>query len=215
MNTLIGNDTSAKFLFFAMDDNSSSPDEKKIKQLLGVKKSNLYKRHGHYSGQFDDIDNYLYLMRNHFLDSKSWNAKGFTHVVRLDKTCELNATIEMVYGHTLVACLHLDDHLMKSLNQILNDISNLKSCIQIAEREYGSLLRQLESIRQLKYLTNQSIIPSNQLVEDIFHNYAVSEKSFLKIRFDDWFQLAKWSVNLNATFFNKEDISEPTSLHST
>jgi hypothetical protein len=215
MNALIGNDTSAKFLFFAMDDNSSAPDEKQIKQLLDTKKINVYKRHGHYSGQLDDIDNYLYLMKNHYLDSKAWNAKGFTHAVRLDKTCELNATIEMVYGHTLVACLHLDDYLMKSLNQILNDISNLKSCIQTAEREQSSLLRQLENIRQLKYLTNQSIVPSNQQVEDIFHNYALSEKSFLKIRFDDWYQLAKWSVDLNMTFSNKEKSTEPTSQHST
>jgi hypothetical protein len=77
------------------------------------------------------------------------------------------------------------------------------------------LLRQLENIRQLKYLTNQSIVPSNQQVEDIFHNYVLSEKSFLKIRFDDWYQLAKWSVDLNMTFSNKEKSTEPTSQHST
>ena len=214
MYTLIGNDTSAKFLFFAIDDKSSAPDEKQIKQLLGVKKVNVYKRHGHYGSQLDDIDSYLYLLRNHFLDSKSWNSRGFTHAIRLDKTTELNATIEMVFGHTLVACLHLDEHLMKSLSQILNDISNLKSCIQTAEREQNSLVRQLENIRQLKYLTKQSIIPDNKVVEDIFKDYALSEETFLKMRFDDWYRLAKWNVNLNMSFSGNEDATEPTSPHS-
>ena len=48
---------------------------------------------------------------------------------------------------------------------------------------------------ELKFMRNQFLIPENQVVVDIFKNYALAERQSIQQRFDEWYQLAQWKVN--------------------
>lgn len=198
MHSLIGRSTSAKFIFFALDDFTPTIDEKKIKNLFGARRVNVYKRYGHYRHQLTDINDYFFLKRQGIFESQSYSDYGFTHIVRLDQECELNLTINLAFGDTVMGCLHLNDDLLKSLNNILTELSELKRLISCSESEKNSFLRQLHVVRQFKLMRNQLLIPENQVVIDIFKNYALAEKQAIQQRFDDWYQLAEWKVNPNA-----------------
>ncbi len=195
MHSLIGNSPSAKFIFFALDDVTSSVDEKKIKNLFDAKRINVYQRHGHYSSQLGPINNFFFLKRQGIFESQSYSDRGFTHVVRLDQDCELNITIELAFGDTVMGYLHLNDELLKSLSTILNELSELKNHIAAVESGKNRFLSSLNDIRELKYMRNQFLIPDDQVVVDIFKNYALAERQAIQQRFDEWYQLAQWKVN--------------------
>ena len=205
MHSLIGNSTSAKFIFFALDDVTSSVDEKKIKNLFDAKRINVYQRHGHYSSQLGPINNFFFLKRQGIFESQSYNDRGFTHVVRLDQECELNVTIELAFSDTVMGCLDLNDDLLESLNTILDELSKLKSHIDNVETGKNRFLGSLNDIRELKYMRNQFLIPEDQVVIDIFKNYALAEKQSIQQRFDEWDQLAQWRVNPIAS---NDDLSD-------
>lgn len=195
MHSLIGNSTSAKFIFFALDDFSSPPDEKKIKNLLGVKRINIYQRYGHYREQLSEINSYLFFKRAGIFESQAYRDNGFTHVVRLDAECELNVMIELAFGAVITGCLHLNDDLLKALHILLNDLSDLKDEMSSAERENARFLEYLSDIRTLKFMRNQLLIPQDQIVTDIFKDYALPEKQSIQQRFDEWYRMAQWKVN--------------------
>jgi len=44
-------------------------------------------------------------------------------------------------------------------------------------------------------MRNQFLIPENQVVVDIFKNYALAERQSIQQRFDEWYRLAQWKVN--------------------
>jgi hypothetical protein len=44
-------------------------------------------------------------------------------------------------------------------------------------------------------MRNQFLIPEDQVVIDIFKNYALAEKQSIQQLFDEWDQLAQWRVN--------------------
>lgn len=205
MHSLIGNSTSAKFIFFALDDVTSTIDEKKIKNLFAAKRINVYQRHGHYSSQLGPINNFFFLKRQGIFESQSYNDRGFTHVVRLDQDCELNVTIELAFSDTVMGCLHLNDDLLKSLNTILDELSELKKHIGAVESGKNRFLSNLNEIRELKFMRNQFLIPENQVVVDIFKNYALAERQSIQQRFDEWYRLAQWKVNPIAS---NDDLSD-------
>lgn len=205
MHSLIGNSTSAKFIFFALDDVTSSVDEKKIKNLFDAKRINVYQRHGHYSSQLGPINDFFFLKRRGIFESKSYSDRGFTHVVRLDQNCELNVTIELAFSDTVMGCLDLNDDLLESLNTILDELSKLKSHIDNVDTGKNRFLSSLNDIRELKYMRNQFLIPKDQVVIDIFKNYALAEKQSIQQRFDEWDQLAQWRVNPIAS---NDDLSD-------
>lgn len=192
MLNVIGNSTSAKFIFFAMDDISKGPDEKDIKRLLNAKQVNLYLRNGHYRESFNDISDYFYIQKMGFYKLSNWNANGFTHVVRLDSDCDLNAMIELKYGHAAIGYLHLTMSLLIELRGLLRDRENLINQINKANHEKDTLIRNLESIRKLPHLRTSQLIPSNSAAQSIFTNYCDTEIVLLKSRFDDWHHKSKW-----------------------
>lgn len=202
MLNVIGNATSAKFIFFAMDDLSKGPDEKDIKRLLNAKQVNLYLRNGHYRESFNDISNYLYIQKMGFYNLSNWNASGFTHVVRIDSDCDLNAMIELKYGHTAIKYLHLTMDLLRELKELLRNRESLINAINSANSERDALIRNLKSIRKLQYLKTSHLVPSDSLVSSIFANYCDTEIALIKSRFDDWHLRSRWSLP------NKEDISQ-------
>ena len=193
MLNVIGNSPSAKFIFFAMDDLSKGPDEKDIKRLLDAKRVNLYLRNGHYRESFNDISDYLYIQKMGFYKLSNWNANGFTHVARLDSECDLNAMIELKYGHTAIGYLHLTMGLLSELRELLRDRENLINQITRANREKDTLIRSLESIRELPHLRTSHLVPSDSAAQSIFTNYCDTEIALLKSRFDDWHHKSKWN----------------------
>ena len=202
MINVIGNSASAKFIFFSMDDVSLSPDEKEIKRLLNTKKVNLYVPNGHHRESFKDISDYLYMQKMGFFNFSHWHANGFTHVFRVDADCELNVMIELKYGHTAIAYLHLTLNLLNDLRILLRDRENLVNQINHASREKNSLIRNLNLIRELPQMRNGHLIPSESSIESIFDNYCDTEIALLKSRFDDWYLKSKWEV-VNQGDFNQ------------
>ncbi len=200
MYSLIGSSPSAKFIFFALDDYRSNIDDrtcindKRIKDILDVKRVNIYKRHGHYREQLNEIDTFFFLRRQGFFESRSFGDNGFTHVARFDADCELNLMVELTFGATIIGYLHLSDDLLKSLHNLLENLSNLKSAIRTAESEKYVLLKHLTDIRKLEMMRNQLLIPQDQVVADIFEDYGLIEKQAIEQRFDEWYQLARWEV---------------------
>ncbi len=110
MHSLIGNSTSAKFIFFALDDVTSSVDEKKIKNLFDAKRINVYQRHGHYSSQLGPINDFFFLKRRGIFESKSYSDRGFTHVVRLDQNCEFEEVAYLILYGALPTKAQLADY---------------------------------------------------------------------------------------------------------
>ena len=94
-----------------------------------------------------------------------------------------------------MGCLDLNDDLLESLNTILDELSKLKSHIDNVETGKNRFLSSLNDIRELKYMRNQFLIPEDQVVIDIFKNYALAERQSIQQRFDEWDQLAQWRVN--------------------
>ena len=196
MLNVIGNAASAKFIFFAMDDSSKGPDELDIKRLLNAKRVNLYLRRGHYRESFNDVNNYLCIQKLGFYKHSNWSLDGFTHVIRLDADCELNAMIELKYGHMAINYLHLSTDLLNELKELLKDREVLMSKISVAYRERDSLIRNLESIRELPYLRTTHLIPTDSSANSIFVNYGNTETALLKDRFDDWYVRSKWVMSI-------------------
>jgi len=194
VNSLIGNTDSAKFIFFALDDLSSSPNEKDIQRLLNTKKVHVYKRNGYYGESLRDIDKFIYLKHTHLLEHQNWTQNGFTHAVRVGSECDLNVTIELAYGHIVVACLHLNFALLKELNEILEDLSDLKSKLSKAENEKNYLISKIQYISELEFMKNQHLIPGEDQIIKIFDAYGLAEMQLMKSRFDDWYQRANWKI---------------------
>ena len=59
MKGIIGNATSAKFIFLAIDDESQLPSKKEMKEYFPNHEMSIYKAWGYFRNNFDSIQGYI------------------------------------------------------------------------------------------------------------------------------------------------------------
>jgi len=195
MYGILGNASSAKFIFFAMDDLNRDLDPKEVKRLLGCKTANVYKANGHYRQSFYEI-NQLLNMRTKGVNLHDryirTNEEYLTHAVRVDDTCKSNILLALKYSGLIVSWLVLDANSLGRLTALLESIEKFREDYLSAKSLKEKLLQNLKDTKKLKLLTPDKSVPSKEVVNQIFAQYGEVELTRINEEISNWFETLRW-----------------------
>ena len=199
MYGILGNASSAKFIFFAMDDINRDPDPAVVKRLLGGKTPNVYKARGHYRQSFDEI-NQLLNMRTKGVNLHDryhmTSEKYLTHAVRVDDTCQSNPLLALQYWGLIVSWLVLDANSLGRLTALLESIEKFREDYFSAKSLRVHLLQNLRDTKELEFLTPDKLVPNDKDINQIFEKYGEVELAKINAEISNWFDAARWDTIL-------------------
>jgi hypothetical protein len=199
MYGILGNASSAKFIFFAMDDVNRDLDRNAVKRLLGCKTANVYKANGRYRESFYEINQLLNMRTKgvnlhdrHHMSSE----KYLTHAVRVDDTCKFNSLLALQYWGLIASWLVLDVSSLGRLTALLESIEIFRGDYFLAKSLNAYLLQCLKYTKELEFLTLDKVVPSDEDINQIFEHYGERELTTINTEISNWFDAARWDTIL-------------------
>jgi|GEM_PF-2891412 len=199
MYGILGNAPSAKFIFFAMDDLNRDPDPKEVKRLLVCKTANVYKANGRYRQNFSDINRLLSMrakganLRDPFHKT---NEEYISHAVRVDDDCKFSSFLEIRYSGLIHSWLVLDANSLDRLTALLESMEKFRRSCYVALILRANLLQNLEDTKELEFLTQDKLVPSDEDINQIFEHYGERELTTINTEISNWFDAARWDTIL-------------------
>jgi hypothetical protein len=195
MNGLIGNNTSAKFIFLGCDDESEVPPKKDIKQYYPDGSISIYKAWGNFRDSFSEIEA-LFNLRLNGIDKHTYYAHSskrcITHAIRLDSACDKALFFELKYSHLIVAYLSLSHTSLKLLGDYLNAIAEANSEISNIKR-FSDRLKSAKSALNSMGLHDPKVDkPCEKSISILLDDYGKNALMHMNNAVEKWYEENKW-----------------------
>ncbi|MBT8594389.1 hypothetical protein G6672_02715 [Polynucleobacter paneuropaeus] len=195
MNGLIGNNTSAKFIFLGCNDESEVPPKKDIKQYYPDSPISIYKAWGNYRDSFSEVEA-LFNMRLNGVDKHSYythsSKRCITHAIRLDSACDKALFFELKYSHVIVSYLNLSHTSLEALGNYLRAIAKVNS-------EISTIIGFSERLKLVKSTLNTMSLhdpkvdkPCEKSISTLLDGYGKNALVQMNKAVDKWYEENKW-----------------------
>jgi len=197
MRSLIGNQSSAKFIFFCCEKDYKLPNIREVKKTFDTENVNYYVHGGHFSSQIQRINSMFHIFYGGNGSLNNWiNGSYISIILRLDASAERQLFFDLTHFGTIVTHLHLNNNLLSELESFTNSFTDLSYRIS----RVTDLKEQLKDtqilINQLSIQDETISNPTSEALDHIFNNFGDPAKAEIVNRLQDWYQRAYWKSDV-------------------
>jgi hypothetical protein len=173
MSGLIGDKESAKFIFFAVEDEADLPKKVDMLNHFPDCTYNVYKSWGHFKDSFDSIERLFDIKHNGLDASKSWLAPRYiSHAYRINTSIEPDSFFVTKYSAALIGFYDLSH----------DDFTELGTLIKYWRAQ----------IELLEVRDNSMSNPDEDAIEKLFGSYGEEAAEQLIQKMLAWQSKVKW-----------------------
>ncbi len=195
MNGLIGNNTSAKFIFLGCNDESEVPSKQEIRQCYPDKPIAIYKAWGNYRDSFAEVEALFNIRLNGVYKHSFFmhpTKRCITHAIRLDSNCEKSLFFELKYSHLIVSYLNLSHSSLETLETHLKAIAKANSEIS-SITEFSNRLQSAKNALNGMGLHDPKIDnPCDKSISTLFDDYGKNAIAQMTKAINKWYDQNKW-----------------------
>lgn len=193
MSGLIGDKEKAKFIFFAVEDETDLPKKAEMQNHFPGCTYNIYKSWGHFSDSFDDIETLLQIKSRGIEAGKSWTRPRYiSHAYRIDTSCSPDSFFVTKYSTALVGFYELSH---KDLNELKTHLKFWRAQIDLMDSMKDSV-NNFEMGRKVVELIGVAdstmSSPDDEAIEKLFSTYGEKAAEQLIERMTEWQTNVKW-----------------------
>lgn len=193
MSGLIGDKESAKFIFFAVENEDDLPKKVDMLNHFPDCTYNVYKSWGHFKDSFDSIERLFDIKHNGLDASKSWLAPRYiSHAYRINTSIEPDSFFVTKYSAALIGFYELshDDFtelgtLIKYWRAQIELMDSMKESVKNFKR--GKVAVDLLEVRD-ESMSN----PDEDAIEKLFGSYGDKAAEQLIQKMLAWQSKVKW-----------------------
>jgi hypothetical protein len=193
MSGLIGDKESAKFIFFAVDDEAELPKKTDMLNHFPDCKYNVYKAWGHFRYTFRDLEGLLHIKRHGVEAGQSWSSPRYiSHAYRITTDCEPDSFFVMKYGNSLVGFYEISHEQLVELEKLLE---YWRGFIELLEK-------MKETVKNFKLGRNAAVLlkvtdesmsnPDEEAIKQLFSKYGEQAAEQMVAKMKDWQSKVHW-----------------------
>lgn len=193
MSGLIGDKEKAKFIFFAVDDETELPKKTDMVNHFPDCKYNVYKAWGHFRSTFSDLEGMLHVKRNGVEAGRFWNSPRYiSHAYRVTTDCKPDSLFIMKYGNSLVGFYEISHEQLVELDKLLEYWRGL---IELLDK-------MKETVKNFKLGKNASVLlnvsddsmsnPDENAINVLFSHYGEKATEQMVEKMKKWQSKVEW-----------------------
>lgn len=193
MSGLIGDKESAKFIFFAVDDDSELPKKAEMLNHFPDCAYTVYKSWGRFSDSFHSIESF-FRIKNRGIDAgKCWSEKRcISHAYRINTTHKPDAFFVTKYSTALVGFYEFKHEDLNELDTLLKYWRAQIDLMESMEKSVNNFKIGKKAVDLLKVSDETMSHPDEEAIEKLFGNYGEKAAKQLIERMTEWQSKVKW-----------------------
>lgn len=193
MSGLIGDKESAKFIFFAVDDEAELPKKAEMLNHFPDCKYNVYKAWGHFKESFDSLESLLHIKNRGIEAGRFWNAPRYiSHAYRINTNCEPDSFFAMKYGTALVGFYEISHEQLVELDKLLEYWRGFIELLDKMKETVKNFKLGKNAAALLKVTDESMSNPDEDAIKNLFGQYGEKAAEQMVEKMKEWQSKVKW-----------------------
>jgi hypothetical protein len=193
MSGLIGDKESAKFIFFAVDDESELPKKAEMLNHFPDCKYNVYKAWGHFRYTFTDLDGLLHIKRHGVEAGICWNSPRYiSHAYRITTDCKPDSFFVMKYGNSLVGFYEISHVQLVELEKLLEYWRGFVELLEKMKETVKNFKLGKKAAALLDVSDDSMSNPDEEAIKQLFSKYGEQAAEQMVSKMKGWQTKVQW-----------------------